>query len=528
MGSFILETLETRFDEDRRELKFAFKSVVEEDFTLLPRHVEQIYVYPLESRSGDEIREEVYRNPDISVSEFHKQFVVPVFTQNVINILRREPFTDPNLAKEWALEDINRLDVLSWAEDLDYTGMTQDLRCSVYYFTMTGFLFEVTYPREYYADFIHGYAVNLILFIVGSTIVILIIFPRFFKSSLNTPLQSLLGGMRSVNDGDMSVEVPIHTEDEFGFLTRSFNGMVKSIRVAEDQLKGYATDLEEANRTLESRVEDRTRNLNEKNTELEQTLVELQETQNQLLLQEEMASIGQLVAGLAHEINNPIGVVSSSADVARRCVAHIDEEVEKCGSLDELRNSKRLIQSLAILRENIDVTTTAGDRITKIVATLRNFARLDEAEFQVAQLEDGIESTIALMRHQIPDAVEVRITFGDIPPIYCSPGELNQVFMSLIRNAVSAIPEKGRVEIQTAQENAHVCVSISDDGVGIPKERLDRIFEIGFSSTRDRVKMGTGLTTASRVVNEHKGTIDIESEVGVGTKVSIQLPVRKA
>jgi two-component system NtrC family sensor kinase len=106
--------------------------------------------------------------------------------------------------------------------------------------------------------------------------------------------------------------------------------MVGSIRVAEDRLKRYASELEEANETLESRVEDRTRDLNEKNVELEQTLVELQETQNQLMLQEKMASVGQLVAGLAHEINNPIGVVSSSADVARRCVIQIDEIVAAC------------------------------------------------------------------------------------------------------------------------------------------------------------------------------------------------------
>jgi signal transduction histidine kinase len=522
MGTFILQTLERRFDEDRiAEMKFALKSVVQEDHAFLPKHVQHIYVYPLESEGGVELREEVYRRPDTEVSLFHATYVAPVFTANVIETMRADPSIKPRHAKEQALEAINRTDLLSWARDLAFTGMVQDLRCSIYYFTVTGFLFEVTYPRGYYGEFIHGYAVSLIFFVIGSTILILVFFPRFFKSSLNAPLQSLLGGMRAVNDGNMEVEVPIHTEDEFGFLTRSFNGMVKSIRGAEEQLKDYAVELED-------RVEARTRDLNEKNIELERTLVELQETQNQLLLQEKMASIGQLVAGLAHEINNPIGVVSSSADVARRCVIQIDEELSSSETIEALRRSKRFVRSLQVLRDNIDVTTEAGERITRIVGTLRSFARLDEAEYQIAHLEEGIESTIALMRHQIPEAIEVTTVFGETPPIYCSPGELNQVFMALIRNAVSAIQDDGRIEVQTSSESDQVCVIISDTGAGIPKNRLDRIFEIGFTSTRDRVKMGTGLTTAYRVVNEHGGVIQIDSEVGRGTKVEISLPVKQS
>ena len=257
--------------------------------------------------------------------------------------------------------------------------------------------------------------------------------------------------------------------------------------------------------------------------------MELQETQNQLMLQEKMASVGQLVAGLAHEINNPIGVVSSSADVARRCVIQIDEIVAACESVEALREDPKFRRSLSVLRDNIDVTTKAGDRIKNIVVTLRNFARLDEAEYQVTRLEAGIESTIALMRHQIPESIAVETRFSETPPIFCSPGELTQVFMSLIRNAVSSIPVQGCVEVRTDIEADRVRVTISDDGVGIPKDRLDRIFEIGFSSTRDRVKMGTGLTTAYRV-NEHKGMINIDSEVGKGTAVSLYLPVggRKA
>lgn len=521
MGTVILEQLEDRFDEERRqEMKLVLKSVVEQDDTILPKHVAHVFVYPMESEGGADLREEVYRQPGSEVSDFHRRYTAPVFTANVVRFLRENPRLNPDQAKDLALQSINRTDLLSWANDLGHGGMLQDLRCSVYYFTVTGFLFEVAYPQEYYGQHIDDYARSLIVFLLAATVLILVFFPRFFKGSLNAPLQALLGGMRRVNEGDMDVEVPIKTEDEFGFLTRSFNGMVSSIKDAESRLKEYAVE-------LESRVEERTRDLNEKNVELERTLVELQETQNQLLLQEKMASVGQLVAGLAHEINNPIGVVTSSADVARRCVAQIDEAAATCESIEDLRNERRFVRSLHVLRENIDVTTQAGERIARIVRTLRSFARLDEAEYQVVRVEEGIESTIALMRHQVPDEVEIATRFTDTPPIHCSPGELNQIFMGLIRNAISAIEHEGCVTIATTVDNQEVTVSISDTGVGIPRDRLDRIFEIGFTSTRDRVKMGTGLTTAYRVVSEHGGVINIESEVGEGTTVEIRLPVKR-
>jgi signal transduction histidine kinase len=214
--------------------------------------------------------------------------------------------------------------------------------------------------------------------------------------------------------------------------------------------------------------------------------------------------------------------------VARRCVVQIDQTVAASENISDLRENPKFLRALSVLRDNIDVTTQAGDRIKNIVVTLRNFARLDEAEHQIVRLEDGIESTIALMRHQIPETIAVETQFAETPPIYCSPGELNQVFMSLIRNAVSAISSEGQIQVISAIEDDQVKITISDDGVGIPKERLDRIFEIGFSSTRDRVKMGTGLTTAYRVVNEHKGMINIDSEVGRGTTVSLYLPVERS
>jgi hypothetical protein len=195
MGNFILRTLEDRFDEDRKaEMKFALKSVVQEDYAFLPKHIEHIYAYPLVSEGGVDLREEVYRHPAVPVSEFHKQYVAPVFTSSVIEAIRRDPGITTDQAKNEALGAINRQDLLTWTRDLGFTGMVQDLRCSIYYFTVTGYLFEVSYAQSFYGQFIHGHAASLILFIIGATVLILVFFPRFFKSSLNAPLQSLWGG----------------------------------------------------------------------------------------------------------------------------------------------------------------------------------------------------------------------------------------------------------------------------------------------------------------------------------------------
>ena len=166
-------------------------------------------------------------------------------------------------------------------------------------------------------------------------------------------------------------------------------------------------------------------------------------------------------------------------------------------------------------------------RVSGIVDSLRHFARLDEAEFQLDDLHGGIDSALTLLGSQIGEHITVRKNYGDIEPIYCSPGQLNQVFMHLLKNALQAIEGSGEINISTFATDAAVCVCvcIGDSGSGIAPERLERIFDFDFHATGQRMKMGFGLSIDYRIVQEHGGEIHIESQVGKGTEVTISLPL---
>ena len=164
------------------------------------------------------------------------------------------------------------------------------------------------------------------------------------------------------------------------------------------------------------------------------------------------------------------------------------------------------------------------ERVNEIVHSLRNYSRLDEAEFQVADLHQGIESTLLLLQSQLGNEIGVVKDYADLEPIYFAPRQLNQVFMNLLLNAIQAIEGRGEIRIRTFEDDGKVHVQIEDTGAGIPPERLEQIFDPGFSTTDSRMKMGFGLPTAYSVVRSHGGEIHIESKVGKGTVVTISLP----
>ncbi len=225
-----------------------------------------------------------------------------------------------------------------------FDGLIGDLNFSIFYFTLGATLFEVHYPIVRYMDAVHRFCVKVIGFIVGTTVFMVIFFPFFLHSGLDRPLRDLLAGVQRVNAGDFNVKVPIHGADEIGYVARSFNTMVASVNEADQKLKAYTQD-------LARRVRERTRNLSKKNEALARALNELQAAQKQLILQKKMASLGQLVAGVAHEINNPIGAVQSSADVAARCVEKIVHEVETADALETLKSSRTLGQTADMLKK---------------------------------------------------------------------------------------------------------------------------------------------------------------------------------
>ena len=277
--------------------------------------------------------------------------------------------------------------------------------------------------------------------------------------------------------------------------------------------------LEEYSLTLEQKVEDRTQELSERNVELARTLEQLRETQDQLIMQEKMASLGDLVAGVAHEMNNPIGVIHSAADTTNRGIRKIKN------LLKDGQDGNQIQQSFDMLERNNEIIMLASDRVAKIVQSLRTFARLDEALFQQVNLHDNIDTTLTLFQHELRDRATVIKKYGDIPLIQCYPNELNQVFMNLLRNASQSIEQQGTITISTHADESMIYIEISDTGRGIPAEDIPKIFNPGFTTQGVGVGKGLGLSIVYNVIHKHHGDIEINSEVGNGTQITIMLPI---
>ena len=357
------------------------------------------------------------------------------------------------------------------------------------------------------AMFISTRKVTFALLII--TIILSGALSALFVRYITVPVRQLEKAARTIADGDLSVHLNVPSKDEIGNLASSFNQMTASLRDARDKL------------------EQQTEDLRAKNRELENAIYELQTTQDQLMMKEKMASLGDLVAGIAHEINNPIGTVNSSTDVSGRCVNRIEIVLEESTSLEDVRSNAEFPKVLKILKDNIQVTLTASNRIAMIVKSLKNFARIDESDYQRADIHEGIDSALTLLENELRGRISVVKEYGYIPKIECYPGLLNQLFMNLLKNASQSIEESGTITITTSRENNHVNVKISDTGKGIPPEKLNKIFDFGFSAVGSRVKMGSGLATAYNIVQKHEGEISAESEIGKGTTFCIVLPLKR-
>ena len=237
-----------------------------------------------------------------------------------------------------------------------------------------------------------------------------------------------------------------------------------------------------------------------------------------------MRSLSQLVAGIAHEMNNPIGVISSSSDFFSRIVPKLNLMLTG-EDPQEIGKSERLMKMLAALGNMSQASLEASERIGKIVNNLRNFVRLDEAAEQIADIHEGLDTAVALVELESSSTVEIRKDYGEIPKIRCSPSSLNQVFMSMLRNALEAIPDDGEIRVRTSAEEPYVKVEITDTGKGIPSEDVPRIFDPGFTTKSMGIGVGLSLSICKKIIDEHNGLINVSSELGKGTTFTISLPL---
>ena len=237
-----------------------------------------------------------------------------------------------------------------------------------------------------------------------------------------------------------------------------------------------------------------------------------------------MGSLRELIAGVTHRINNPIGAIASNSDVSSRAIGKIKEIMTEDHS-QEMEAEGKLAKMFAMLEKMNQVNQIASEEIAKIVANLRRFITLDESEWQYANIHEEMDNVIALMEPEFSGRISVMRNYGDIPKIYCSLSSVNQVFMGLFRNTFEATEGKGEIHLKTSTENNYVVIEISDTGTGIPAEDIDRVFDPGFTTKRGRVGVGFGLSICYKIiVDEHKGRINVSSEPGKGTTFTIMLP----
>jgi signal transduction histidine kinase len=247
------------------------------------------------------------------------------------------------------------------------------------------------------------------------------------------------------------------------------------------------------------------------------------ETQVHLAQIEKMACLGKLVAGVTHEVNTPLGAIKSANDTLRR----VAEKMKAVLDEDQMElHQKELPSLLRTIEESSAVIDNGSERIVTIVKKLRSFARLDEAELKSADIHEGLDDTLALLRHELEDRIRVKRNYEEIPRVKCYPGRLNQVFLNILMNATHAIEEEGEITIATRQEGNEIHVVIADNGIGIPSECMDQLFDPGFTTKGVGVGTGLGLAISYRIVEEHGGRISVESTLGEGSAFRIAIPIQ--
>lgn len=264
---------------------------------------------------------------------------------------------------------------------------------------------------------------------------------------------------------------------------------------------------------------------------LRQTLAELEhangrlhETHMQLLYAEKLAVLGTLVAGIAHEINTPIGAIGSMCSTLQRALEKLKKSLgELCP--DAVANNRSLRTAMTALDDAHQVIDSGSTRVLEIVNRLRSFARMDESELHDADIHAGIDDTLLLLHHEFRGRIDVVKHYGDIPQVRCNAGQINQVLLNLLVNAAHAIDDGGRITITTTAGDDSVEICIADNGHGIDPENLKKIFEPGFTTKRVGIGTGLGLSICQKIVRDHRGQIEIDSAVGQGTTVKITLPL---
>ncbi|OGI04516.1 MAG: hypothetical protein A2Y25_06170 [Candidatus Melainabacteria bacterium GWF2_37_15] len=331
------------------------------------------------------------------------------------------------------------------------------------------------------------------------------------------PIEELVIGVWEFSKGNLSYRTPIKSDDEIGILARAFNYM--------------AEKLDDLYISLEQKVKERTVQLSSKNEELNKAYSELKDAQALLVHNEKMRSLGELVAGVAHELNNPINFIYGNMTHLKEYSENLIEIITKYennNKIDEINNFKEEVEYDFIkddIRELIKSCIEGAERSKNIVLELKNFSRLDQGVIKEIKVNESIDSTLSILMNKYKNKVNIHKEYSDLPMLNCYAGQINQVFMNIIDNAAQAIDEDGNVYIRTRLENESVVIEIEDTGSGIDEEILPKIFDPFFTTKAVGSGSGLGLSITYKIVKSHNGTIDVKSEKGKGTKFIVKIPL---
>ncbi|MEG3903322.1 ATP-binding protein [Microcoleus sp. B4-C5] len=392
---------------------------------------------------------------------------------------------------------------------------------------------EVANAQERQASVNFNIAEKLRVQIIVVSMLVSVVIATFLaictSRAIAIPIQAVTSVAKTITQqANFDLQAPVTTEDEVGTLAKSINQLVQW--VAE-----YTDELELGRQTLEERVEERTE-------ELTAALHQLKHTQTQLIQTEKMSSLGQMVAGVAHEINNPINFIHGNLEYANEYIINLlhllrlyqQEYPQPTEAIAEEIAEIELEFITEDLLKLLESMKIGSERIRQIVLSLRNFSRLDESQMKLVDIHEGIDNTLLILNSRLKQGIEVVKNYGDLPEVECYPAQLNQVFMNIIANAIDALEQsshdskKGKnpqILIQTQKlDSSQILVRICDNGPGIPSAIQNKLFDPFFTTKEPGKGTGIGLAICYQIVEKHRGKIEVISSLGGGAEFAIALP----
>ncbi len=336
------------------------------------------------------------------------------------------------------------------------------------------------------------------------------------------PIERLVIGVWEFSKGNLRYRTNIKTDDEIGILAKAFNYM--------------AEKLDELYSSMEKKVDERTKELSSKNDQLNEAYEELKEAQSLLVHNEKMRSLGELVAGVAHELNNPINFIYGNMTHLKEYSNNLIDIISKYEKIQNTQDPEKY-KEIESLKEDIDYEflkedilelikscTDGAERSKQIVLDLKDFSRLDQSLIKEIDINESIDSTLNILQNKYKDRVNIVREYGDIPKLECYAGQMNQVFMNILDNAAQAIGESGNVIIRTKQVDNELIIEFEDTGDGIEESILNQVFDPFFTTKPVGSGSGLGLSITYKIVKSHNGDIKVESEIGKGTKFTVKIP----